>query len=346
MKARKLLTCTLVAVGLALALGCHAKPKVLHIYTWADYIKPDLVARFEKEHACTVVIDTFDSNEAMYAKLKAGARGYDLITPSSYMVQVMHAQGMLMELDPSLLPNAANVDREVLAAGIDKTMGHSVPYMLTVSGLAYLKSKVQDFKPSWAQMDRADLDGRMTMLDDMRETMGAALKSLGYSLNSTNEAELTAARDVVIRWKKHLAKLENEQYKTGIASGEFVLVHGYSGDLLQVQTENPDIAFAVPVEGTSFAVDDLVILKDAQEPKLAHAFINFLHEPQVAADNTEFTHYLCPNTASYPLLSEATRSNPAMFIPKEVRARCEIIRDLGETNAVYAKLWGEIKAAH
>lgn len=333
------------AVSLVAAAGCKSKPQELRVYTWADYIKPEVLARFEQQEGCRVVIDTFDSNEAMYAKLKAGGSGYDVITPSSYMVQVMHGQGMLQPLDHARLPNIASVDAEILAIAIDRKMHHSVPYMLTITGLAYLGSKVSDFTPSWAMLDRADLAGRMTMLNDMRETMGAALKFLGYSINSTNEEELAKARDVVIRWKHNLAKLENEQYKTGLASGEFWLVHGYSGDILQVQGENEDIVFAVPEEGSSFACDDLVIPKDAPNAELAHRFINYLHDPKVAAENTEFISYLCPNSASYPLLSEETRANSAMFPSQETRARCEVIVDLGEKNALYTKMWDEVKAA-
>ena len=334
-----------VALALLAVAGCKQQAKVLHVYTWADYVKPELVARFEQAEGCMVVIDTFDSNEAMYAKLKAGAGGYDIITPSSYMVQVMHRQGMLLPLDHAQLPNLANIDPDVLKIAIDPKMDHSVPYMMTITGIAYLQNKVKDFRPTWAMLDRTDLAGRMTMLADMRETIGAALKFLGYGINSTDPKQLEAARDVVIRWKKNLAKFENEQYKTGLASGEFLLVHAYSGDILQVQGENADIAFAVPEEGTSIACDDLVIPIQSRQAPLAHRFINFLHDPKVAAENTEFISYLCPNKASYPLLSEETRANPALFVPVEIQAKCEVITDLGNDNAAYARIWDEIKAA-
>jgi spermidine/putrescine transport system substrate-binding protein len=194
-------------------------------------------------------------------------------------------------------------------------------------------------------LDRQDLKARMTMLNDMRETLGAALKFLGYSLNTTSEEELAKARDVVIRWKQNLAKFENEQYKTGLASGEFLLVHGYSGDIAQVQAENEDIEFALPAEGFSVSCDDMAIPANARNVKLAHAFINFLHDPAVAAENTDFIQYLCPNQASYALLSEEIRSNPVIFPPPEMRAKGEVIEDLGEHNAKYTKVWDEIKGA-
>jgi len=334
-----------VVALLSLACGCKPSQPVLHIYNWADYVKPELVQRFEQENSCKVVVDTFDSNEAMYAKLKAGASGYDLIFPSSYMVKLMFNQGMLQPINRNLVPNLVNIDQEYLKIAMDREMHHSVPYMLTNTGLAYLKSRVPDFKASWSMLERADLKGRMTMLNDMRETIGAALKSLGFSLNTLDDRELDAARDVVIRWKKNLAKFENEQYKTGLASGEFLLVHGYSGDILQVQTENEEIAFAVPEEGTSIACDDVVIPKGAKNVELAHKFINFLHDPNVAAENTIFISYLCPNRASYQFLGEDILQNPAIFLKPEIQAKCEVIDDLGENNVKYTKIWDQIKAA-
>jgi spermidine/putrescine transport system substrate-binding protein len=217
--------------------------------------------------------------------------------------------------------------------------------MVVYTVIAYLESRVKDFEPSWAMFDRSDLKGRMTMLNDMRETIGAGLKFLGYSLNSTDETELAAAKEVVIRWKKNIAKYENEQYKTGVASGEFLLVQGYSGDILQVQQENPDVRFAVPREGTTISVDDLIIPEGAKEIGLAHAFINFLHDPEVAAENIAFLKYLCPNKDAYTLLAEDLRKSPGIFMDPELRAKSEIIADLGEPLALYIKIWDEIKAA-
>jgi spermidine/putrescine transport system substrate-binding protein len=339
--------CILLAAALMAIMACGGKSgeATLHLYTWADYVKPEVVARFEAEHACRVVIDTFDSNEAMYAKLKAGATGYDLIFPSSYMVTVMQAQGLLQPIDHARVPNLVHLDpayRKVIA---DPECRYSVPYMISNAGLAYRKSRVPDFEPTWAVLDRADLAGRMTLLDDMRETIGAALKFLGHSLNTTNEVELAAARDVVIRWKKHLAKFENEQYKNGIASAEFLLVHGYNGDIRQVMEENEDIGYAPPREGVSLACDEMVIPTSARQVELAHRFINFLHEPKVAAENTEFIFYLCPNRASYEFLSEEIKNDPSVFLPEALQARSEVIRDLGPANALYTRVWDEIKAA-
>jgi spermidine/putrescine transport system substrate-binding protein len=340
------------ALALALAAACfagaaacgRARP-VLRVYTWSDYIKPALVARFERERGCRVVMDTFESNEAMYAKLKAGATGYDLLIPSSYMVSLMHAQGMLRPLDHALLPNLVHVDPEWLALAVDRTMDHSVPYMLVVSGIAYLEGRVADVVPSWRMFGREDLRGRVTMFNDMRETIGAALKTLGYSINSTRAAELAEAETLLLEWKKNLAKYDNEQYKIGLASGEFLLVHAWNGDVFQVRRERPEVRFFVPEEGTIISCDDLVVPADAREPELAHAFIDFLHDPAVAAENTEFIWYLCPNKDSYPLLPAVLREDPGIFLSPELRAKSEMIADIGAANALYIAVWDRLKSA-
>jgi spermidine/putrescine transport system substrate-binding protein len=328
----------------AVAAGCGPKKPVLHIYTWSDYVKPELVTRFEQENQCRVVIDTYDSNEAMYAKLKAGATGYDLLFPSSYMVKIMNQQGMLRKLDLDQIPNRVNIDPVYLELSFDRAMEHSVPYTVTIACLGYLGSRVEGFEPTWGMLDREDLKGRMTMLNDYRETIAAALKFLGYSLNTLDDGELAEAKDVVLRWKKNLAKFENEQYKTGLASGEFLLTHGYSGDLMLVQSENEDIEIAVPREGSALTFDDMVIPASAQQVELAHRFINFILDPAVAAELTEYIYFLCPNLPSYELLAEEIREDPILFPPPEVVEKLEIIDDLGENNAKYTKLWDEIKA--
>jgi spermidine/putrescine transport system substrate-binding protein len=341
---RFLLALTVLVVAGAAGCGRQA-PRVLHVYTWADYIKPELVTRFEQEQKCKIVIDTFDSNEAMYAKLKAGASGYDIVTPSSYQVSVMEQQGLLQPLDHAKIPNIKNVDPAWLKVALDPEMHYSVPYMTTLTGLAYLGSKVLNPEPSWAMFDRPDLKGRTTLLNDMRETIGAALKFLGYSLNTTDEAQLAQARDVVIRWKHNAAKFENEQYKGGLASGEFLLVHGYGGDLLQARADNPDVKFAAPREGISVSCDELVIPKDAKEVALAYRFINFLHDPDVAAENSIAVTYLCPNVPSYDKLPEDFRNDPAIRLDAAVMAKSEVIKDLGADNAKYTQIWDAIKAA-
>ncbi len=330
---------------LCLLIASWASADTLHLYTWADYISPEVVEKFEKQHGCEVVIDTFDSNESMYAKLKAGATGYDLVFPTAYMIQVMHAEGLLQNLDHTKLPNLPNIDPAVLAKVIDTKMEHSVPYTFAYAALAIRKDKIKDAEPSYALFDRASLAGRVTLLDDMRESIGAALKSLGHSINTSDEAQLAAAQEVLIRWKKHLARFDNEGYKAGIDSAEFHLVHGYSGDLFQVQMENPKVEIIIPREGVTIGCDEMVIPKTAKQPALAHALINFLLDPAIAAENMEWMGYYCPNTPAKARLSADFLENPAITIPADLAAKCEVIQDLGPDLAKYSKVWDAVKAA-
>lgn len=329
---------------LALTLPLHAADE-LHLYTWADYIKPELVEKFEAANHCKVVIDTFDSNESMYAKVRAGAAGYDIIVPSSYMVKLMASQGLLLALDQSKLKGLTNIAPEVLAKVGDAKMEHAVPYATSYGVLAYRKDKIKDPQPSWSMLDRANLGRKACILNDMRETLGAALKFLGHSLNTRDEKQLAAARDVVIGWKQHVAKFDNEQYKSAIDAGEFILVHGYSGDLFQVVSDNDKVGILMPKEGMTMACDELVIPKGTANPALAYAWINFILDPAVAAENMEFMGYLMPNTAAVKKVSPDFLSNPAVAIPTDLKAKCEVIDDVGDDLAKYTKVWDEVKAA-
>ena len=329
-----------------LALLPSAMPAAeLHVFIWADYIKPELVEKFQQQHQCTVVIDTFDSNESMYAKLRAGASGYDILVPSSYMVGLLQAKGLLKPIDHALVPNLQHIDPAVLAKLEDKTMHHSVPYATSYGVLAYRKDQIKGLPASWSALENADVKRRACVLNDMRETLGAALKHLGHSINTRDEAQLAQAGEVVKRWKKAVTKFDNEQYKSAIDSGEFCLVHGYSGDLFQVVEENEQVGILVPSEGLVMACDELLIPADAPQPALAHAFINFLLDPAIAAENMEWTGYACPNLAGLKKVSAEFLANPAVAIPEDVRARSEVIQDLGEDLAKYTRVWDEIKAA-
>ena len=345
---RRLAMTAVLGVVLAMfASSCgksSSSKKTLYIYIWCDYLSEEVVQAFEEKYDCTVVQDIFDSNEMLEAKLKAGASDYDIVVPSSYVAGKMHAQGMIQTLDKErLAPTIKNLDAMVVKKFPEAALDYSIPYMMSYTGIAYLKSKVKDFEPSWKMFERSDLRKRMTLLDDYREVLGAALKSLGYSANSKNETELRAAAEKVLEWKANAAKFDNEQYKQGIASGEFYLVQGYVGDLLQVQEDNDDIEIVIPREGTQLSIDSLALPTGAKNVDLAYDFINFVHEPANAAKNTESVMYLCPNKPSYELLSPEIRKNGSIFPEEEIIVRSELLHDLGEAQPVYNRLWETIK---
>ncbi len=334
----------LAAVGLMLCSCGRDNRPVLHLYNWSDYMNPEVLSQFEQENNCKVILDNYDSNEAMYAKIKAGATGYDLIFPSSYMVSIMNQQGMIQPLDHAKIPNLQYLDPDFLQLTEDPSMHHSVPYMVSVTGLAYNKTRIPNAVNSWAMLERDDLAGRITLLDDMREVIGAALKTKGYSLNTTNEQELLEAVEIVKGWKSRIAKFEADEYQQGIASEEFLLCQGYNGDVMQIMAENENVGFLLPMEGASISSDDMVIPTDAREVELAHQFINFIHRPDMSAKNMEYVYYYSPNLEAAKLVNEELRNNSTVFLSKEDIKRCEIIKDLGESNKLYARLWDSIKA--
>lgn len=340
-------------LGLAALLagcgGADSKKPVLYVYNWSDYIADGLIEQFEERYDCRVVYDVYDSNEALYMKLKAGAGGYDVVFPSSYFVSLMRDEGMLQPINHANIPNLALIDPVfVEAISLDKEMAYSVPYMSGNTGIAYRKDAVRGHEPSWRVFARPDLGGRMTMLDDMRETLGAALKTLGFSLNSTDAVEIEAAADLVISWKRNLARFDNDGYKAGIASSEFYVVHGYGGDIQQIIDENEDenIVYFLPKEGFATWEDTMVIPVGARNVELAEKFINFLHEPEVAAANIEFNYFLCPNTGAYALLDEEILANEVIFVAPEKQRLGEQILDLGENMAKYHTAWARVKAAN
>lgn len=334
----------ILAVCLLVLTSCGSKKPELHIYSWADYIKPELVEQFEKDHDCSVVIDTFDSNESMYAKLRLGAGGYDIIVPSNYFLEIMLERDMLQPINKEALPNLQYLNAEIKSLVDKDAMRFGVPYMMTPTGLAWRKDKLKDFDASWSVFLDKALKGRMTMLNDPREAIGAALKYNGYSVNTKDLQQLVKAKEQLIEWKAQLAKFESEQYKNGIASGEYIVVQGYSGDILQVMQENDDVCFALPKEGTTTSIDFLVIPKEAQKVALAHEFINYLYEPAVAAANMNFTCYLSPNTQGLQLIEDRLKALFTEFLADETLQKIELIHDVGSTSEAYNKIWDEVKA--
>ena len=332
----------------SLASSCSKPKPTLHLSIWSDYISDEVIADFEQKYNCLVEIDSFDSNEELLAKMEKasaeGADGYDVIVPSSYVAGQMFRKGMIQALDKIRLSETfKHLDAMVVKKFPESALDYSVPYMMSYTGIAYLKSKVSDFEPSWTMFEREDLKGRTALLGDYREVLGAAMKSLGYSANTTDEAELRAATEKVLAWKEIAAVFDNEEYKKGIATGEYYLVQGYVGDLLQVQKENQDIEIVLPREGSQFSIDSMAIPTGAKNVDLAYDFINFLHEPANAAKNTEAVLFLCPNKPSYEFLPEGIRKNPCVFPEANyVIEKVDYLRDLGEKQSDYLRCWETI----
>ena len=347
------------AVAAAKVVGCDleaVKGKELHIYTWSDYLSPDVQQSFEEALGVKVVIDTFDSNEAMYAKLKAGGTGYDIITPSSYQIATMAREGMIEQLDQAKLPNVkGNFDSSFAEQIVDPSFTWSVPYAVTYTGIAYLKNKVPEgvSVDTWAVLGNPAFKGRVTLLDDIREVIGCGLMYLGYSINSTDPKEIDAAVEQILKWRANVRKFDGESYKTEVPNGSTWLGHGYSTDVAQVivgdeeagAPPREDVGFALPREGFTISFDEMVIAKSSKCKELAYAFINYIYDGKVAAANME---YICgpnPVKPGIDMLDEDYRA--LITLPADKLKFGQVLKSFDgqpEVQALYNRAWDRIKA--
>lgn len=309
--------------------GSDQEKAVLRIFTWLDYFDPARIEQFQQEHDCRLQIETYPSNEVMLRRLEEGEQ-FDLLTPSSYMVRRLVEKGLIVSLDPSIRGDTGSTP-------VDGGDVFSVPYLSGVSGLSWLGAAPVEGACSWKWILSDRVKGRVTLLDDMRETLGAALKSLGFSGNSRVPSEIAEAEKQVIAWRDHLAGFESEYYKIGVVSGEYALVHGYSGDVYQAWTRNPTIQFAVPSEGSMISTDEFCVTAGASEPELAREFIRFHTRPEVILDHEKYTGFFRPGNDAVKVVSPV----PDSFRPD--LSKCEEILDLGEALAVWTEAWNRIR---
>lgn len=320
-----------------------APERVLNVYIWSNYIAPETVRKFEERHRVHVNLDVYDTNEALLAKIQAGNTAYDVICPSNYPIQILRAQDLLLPLDHSALPNLRHLDPALLDRPYDPGNRHSVPYVWGTCGIGYNRKRTGPVD-SWAALWDPRFKGRVLMLDDARETLGAALKRGGRSLNATDEGLLRAAQRLLLLQKPIVKLYDSGNFDAALLSGDVWLAQGWSGQFAKVRDEDPDLEYVVPKEGGSLFVDSLAIPKGAPHLELAHAFIDFTMEPEIAAEICRTMQYSTPNLAAVPLLPASIRENPAIFPPADVLQRVELIEDIGEATVLYDRLWTEVKA--
>ena len=336
------------ALGFAAALvlaSCAKKDgRTLYLYNWTYYTPDAVIAQFEQEFGCTVKVDSYASNEEMYAKLRAGAKGYDIVVPSQDYTSIMIKQGMLRELDQSKLTNRALINPAVLEkATYDPDMRYAVPYYFGAAGVAVNRTKATaPYTRDWNIFADPQFSGHATMMDDMREVLGDALAYLGYSVNSLDDGALdAAARLVSDRWKPNLVKFDAEGFGKSFASGDFWLCQGYAE---VIYSEVPQekwgemIDFFIPQEGGPSYLDSMCILKDAPHYELANEFINFIHRPQIYAQFLDAFNFPCfVNTEAAQYMTAAP-----MYDASEL-TNCELKEDLGDGLDKYNARWQEIR---
>ncbi len=327
--------------------GCGRPKAALNLFIWSEYLDPALIAEFERRFDCRVNVDYYEDPESMVAKLVAGgASTYDLVVPSDNNVPVLVQRGLLAPLRPENIPNLRHIAPEFRALRANPGMRYAVPYQWGTVGLYVRRAKGQALEESWALLfDPARQAGPFLLMDDLRATLGAALRFQGHSLNSVTPAELAAARDLVVAAKKRSLGFEG-----GVGCKNRVLARGaalamaYNGDAANGAREDQETFFFVPREGSQIYMDFISVPSQAPHRDLAEKFINFILEPEIAARLANFNHAPTPNQAALALIDPADRRNPSIYPPPEVMARLEYAYDLGETNRLYDDTWTQVKS--
>lgn len=323
--------------------------KTLRIFMWSDYIDPEIVKDFEKDNNVKVVIDTYESNESMLAKLQGGGASYDLANPSNYVLQTMVRAKLLQPMGK--LSNFGNISPGFINPNYDPGNVYSVPYQFAATGLAYNSKRFTPDSESWKLIFGPEDKIKFALLDDPREVIGAALKYLGYSVNSGKVEELKAARDLL---RKTVQKKGFESFSGGpetrnkLLAGSIDLGQIYVGDLLQGAAENENLHVFLPKEGTTISTDTLVLLRGSPNPELARKFVNYVLEPEVSAAISNYTYYGNPNAKAQALLDPFLKSQKAFNPTTEdfKSGRVEFINELPKGNAarLYDRIWTELKS--
>ncbi len=342
-------TCIFV-VSLCLGLACQKstpseKQKVVHLAVWTNYVTPEMKEQFEKKSGFTLTMSNYSSNEELLAKLQAGAEGFDVAVPSDYMVKALKELQLVQPLEALKLSALGELDARVLSHYFDPKNEVSLPLTWGTTGIAVFSSKLKSPLSDWKGFfESPELVGKKTMLDDVRESLGAALKSQGYSLNTKDPKELESARNALMKAKDSLKGFNSETLPL-LVGGEVVAAQAYSHDALMAWRDTQGaVDYILPTDGCTLWVDSLVIPKGAKNIEGAYALINFLASPEISADRAQRLLVAPANKVALKLLPAALQKNKSLFPDYSTTSRCEMMQDLGEALVLWDRMWTEVKA--
>jgi len=348
----KLKVLVLILVS-CLMFGCGSgggdkKGEVVYVYSWGDYLDPETLKIFEKETGIHVILDEFDTNESMYPRVAEGAVHYDVLCPSDYMIQKLIGNNLIQPLDFTKLPEAKkNIGEEFFkqAESFDPGNKYSVPYCWGTVGIIYDKTKVTDPVDSWNILWNEKYKGQILMQDSARDALMIPLKLMGKSLNETDRDVLAQAQAMLKNQKPLVQAYVVDEVKDKLINSEAAMGVVFSGEALIILQENPNMAFAIPKEGTNFWIDGWVITKDSQNVDNAHKFIDFMCRPDVAVMNFNYLGYSTPNTAVRDLVEDETiKNSPIAFPSPDDYSGQETYKYLGnKMDEYYNSLWMAVK---
>ena len=328
--------------------GAGAKNEVVYVYCYGDYYDQDVVSDFEAKTGIQVIQDVYDTAEEMYPVIKNNTAKYDVVCTSDYMIEKMINENLLAKVDKDSIPHLGNIDPIYMrkSEAFDPGNLYSVPYMVGVSGIMYNTKSVGDVKiDSWDDLWNKKFKDDIVMPDSMRDALMISLLKDGYSLNTTNENEVSQAADDLIKQKPLVYKYANDSARDLLADGSASVGVVWNGEYAYTKELNKDIEFVVPEEGSEFFIDSWVIPKGAKNKTNAEKWIDYLSEAKVAKKNFDYLHYTTPNKAAYPLIAKKYRNNPAIFPSAATIAKCESLKALGaDGDDLYTRYWKKVKA--
>ena len=305
--------------------------KVLNLYNWGDYIDPALLKKFTKETGYKVSYETFDSNEAMYTKIKQGGTSYDLAVPSDYMIQKMKRENLLLPIDHNKLTGMNNYDKRFLNQAFDKNNHYSLPYFWGTLGIIYndqyVKAKdVQHWDDLWSPRFK----NQIMLVDSARDALAIALITQNRSVNDKSRADLARAQAKLRQLMPNVKAIVADEIKMYMAQNEASIAVTYSGEASEALSNNKHLHYVVPSEGSNLWFDNIVMPKTAKHKAAAYAFLNFISEPKNAAQNAEYIGYATPNKAALALLPRAIRDDKQFYPDNQTVSRLQVYDDLGQ----------------
>ncbi|MCL2351520.1 MAG: spermidine/putrescine ABC transporter substrate-binding protein [Firmicutes bacterium] len=345
---KMILAAAAVSAAAALCSGCGGAgaQKTLNVFNWGEYIDESILADFTKETGIKINYTTFASNEDLYAKIKNGGVSYDVIVPSDYMLQRMIEENLLDKIDFNNVPNFSYIFDRFKNTSYDPTGEYSVPYMWGTLGILYNKKMTDGPVDSWSVLWDSKYAGSIFMYDSVKDAIAIAMFKLGLPVNSTDPADLAAAKNELIKQKPLVLAYVTDTVRDSMIGNEAALAVVYSGDAIYCMDNNPDLAYAVPKEGSNVWSDTLAIPKSCKNKAGAEAFINYLCKPEVALKNSEYIGYSTVNSAAFDMMDDSVKTDPAYWPTDDVFSRCVYYRYLGDFEKNYAEAWTEIFAAN
>ena len=340
----KKLAMLFLAAALTLCpLFALAAQETINVYNWGDYIEPEVLDLFEQETGIKVIYETFETNEDMYAKIAMGGSSYDVIIPSDYMIERMIQENLLQKINWENIPNVANIDPRFMNESYDPQSEYSVPYTWGTMGILYNTEMVEEAPTSWETLMDPTYTMDMLMLNSPRDTLAIALVMTGHDLNSTDPADLEDAKNLLIEQKPMVLAYVVDEVKDKMIAGEAAVALVWSGDATFCMSENDELDYMIPPEGSNIFYDSICIPANARNVSGAEKFIDFLCRGDIAAMNYDYVGYAIPNTAAIDIIgTDEYNASPVNNPPQEALDHCQVFKYLGDDTKLYDQIWTEI----